>query len=357
MFDHLDEPTPFVPDEAFDAAVRRRGRSLRRRRRMVLGSSLALAVFVVGAVGAAALVDRRLDRIERVEIAGLSEPAVGEARTVLLVGTDAHHVGEAAENGPRADTVMVARIDPARDRTTVLSVPRDLVVEVDGQGSHRVAALLPLGGPSLLVDVLDASLGIEIDHYLELEPRAAAAIADVLGGIDVQIDLPMRDPSAGLDLPAGCLELDGEQVMALARARRVVVHDGIGWQLDPTSDLGRTARQRALASAVLQRVAAIDATDGIGAVRLLDRVVDHLTLDERTTPEDLLALARAIIGSEVVVVDLPVADRVDEGRMVLELADGAEAALGEVGTPPALPADLPPASSAPPLATVGSCSS
>lgn len=361
MFDHLDDPDPYAPSVELRVAAERRGRSLKRRRRAVLGSAVACVAVLAGFAAVAAtatVVDRKLDDVQTIDVPNLRTTAEpGDPKVLLFVGADSD-AGTAAPDpsrgagSARADTILLARVDPGKETVTLLSIPRDLLVDIPGRGLDRVNAAYAYGGPELLVETIDQNLGIEVDTYLETDFRGAAAVGDALGGLSLSFPAPLRDGNTGLDLPAGCIQLDGSQLVTLGRSRHVrYFEDGV-WRRDPTSDLGRMARQQAIATAVFEQLTAIDRTDPRESLRLLDAVVAEVTVDSGTSSEDLLALFRGIEGSTPRTIRYPVVDRVHEGAAVLELAAGSDqvtAAFLDVDDPQ--PPSAPTATSNPPAAT------
>lgn len=328
MFDHLDDPAPYSPGPDLRSKVVRRGRSLRRRRRLAAGSVASVLVVVAGLVGASTMVDRKLDDVTRIDVAGLRETTKpGDPKTILFVGadSDAGLVERSERTGPfRGDTIVLARVDPGRETVTVLPIPRDLLVDIPGHGQDRVNAALAFGGAELLIDTIHQNLGIEVDHYLQADFRGAVAIGDALGGLDLSFPAPVRDPRAGFDAPAGCTTFDGEGLLAMARARHVeYLADGV-WRSDPTSDLGRMERQQAVGAALMKQLTAVDRSDPRKLNRLLDAAVQELWVDSGTTGDDLLGLFRGIEGSTYEPLRYPVTDHVtDGGAMVLQLGAGA----------------------------------
>ncbi len=338
------------PDGAFHDGVVRRGRRLRRRRRLA-GGSAALACSVLATVAlAGGLANRNLDRVERIDVAAL-EPDGDAAVTapdgpvvLVLAGVDTDdglaEVGGVEDPvrppGPsRSDTVVVARLDPDAGTLTVLPLPRDLWGEIPGQAPGRINAALPAGGPDLLIRTIEARLGVEVDHYLQTDFAGAVAIGDAVGGVRVALATPVRDRQSGLDLPAGCQVVRGPQLLALGRARHLQSLVDGSWVADPTSDLGRIERQQALATALLAQLTDLGAADPVELYRLTDTVADHLVVDASLTTAELRGLARSLQGVQVRTLRLPVVDRQYDGAAVLELSPGAEWVLDAFrrGTP------------------------
>ena len=330
MFDHLDDPQPFAATDALRAEARRRGRSLRRLRRLVGGATALVVLLVAGAAGAVALVDRRLDQVDRVTVAGLGEAEPGEPRTILFAGVDSDEgldPDPARAAGPRADTLVLARVDPGANVVDLLPLPRDLLVDYPDGHRDRINVAVGLGGPDLLVAIVRDDLGIEVDHYLETDFSGAVAIGDAVGGLSLAFDGAARDTRTGLDVAAGCQPYDGRRLLALGRSRHLQVLEAGAWRSDVTSDRGRIERQQVIATALLARLSALDAADPVEAARVLDAVAEHLAVDERTTNQDLVALARAMAGAEVRSTRLEPVEYYDEGRAVLALTDGDRTVL------------------------------
>ncbi len=286
-------------------AVRRTHRSWGQRFALLVGVMATVGTLV--AAGTLAWGVRRYEAIQEVEVASVSRAAEGEPSNWLLVGTDSREgieaddpnaavfLGEPVE-GKRTDTIIVARVDPLIGTVDLLSVPRDLWVTISGTGEqNRInAAFVGDGGPDRLVSTVEETLGIEINHYLEVNFVGFQAIVDALGGVPMFFDKPLRDAGSGLDVPeAGCHNLDGFQALAFARSRKLEYYEDGSWHTDGTGDLGRSTRQQYF----LRRVGstAADRLD-ITSLGTVDQVLtaggDNLIRDQTVSPADLFGLAR-----------------------------------------------------------------
>ncbi|KAA0919864.1 LytR family transcriptional regulator [Dietzia sp. ANT_WB102] len=149
----------------------------------------------------------------------------------LLVGTDSREGltaeqqaqlstgSESDAGGKRTDTMMLVYTPRGRDRTMLISLPRDLLVDIPGYGENKLNAAYTFGGPPLLTQTLEQQTGIRIDHYAEIGFGGFAGIVDAVGGVDICIEEPINDPLAGLDLAAGCQTLAGPQALGFVRTR------------------------------------------------------------------------------------------------------------------------------------------
>ena len=93
--------------------------------------------------------------------------------------------------GQRADVIMLVTLEYGQVR--ILSLPRDLKVEVAGHGVQKVNAAYAFGGAPLMVSTVADFTGIEINHYVEMDFFGFASIVDELGGVEINFPYPARD--------------------------------------------------------------------------------------------------------------------------------------------------------------------
>jgi LCP family protein required for cell wall assembly len=193
-----------------------------------------------------------------VEFQETPQPWDGKARvTILVMGIDFRN-WEAGEGSPRSDSMMLVTIDPITMQAGMLSIPRDLWVEIPGFGFNRINAAyafgegyrLPGGGPSLAVKTVEKLLGVPIQFFAVLDFRAFERMIDELGGLDIEVS--ERIKISAIDrherwLEPGIHHLDGPDTLAYARARK-----GAG------GDFGRAERQQQVIRTVLDRVVSLD---------------------------------------------------------------------------------------------------
>ncbi|CAM5428117.1 transcriptional regulator [Streptomyces pilosus] len=261
-------------DEAGGASIRsgRRARVLR-----ITGLSLA-GLLLLGA-GAAGWVYWQLDdNISSVDINGalgddrparpLSTPSAGEplptgSLNVLVLGSDSRsgeenrELGGGEDGGARSDTAMVVHLDAGRTAATVVSIPRDTLVDrpscplPDGESTRPASGAMfntayEVGGPVCAVKTVEALTDVRMDHYVEIDFAGFARLVDALGGVTVTTEEDIDDDRSRLTLEAGTHHLGGTDALALARTR-YDVGDG--------SDLGRIELQQLLVKALLEQVA------------------------------------------------------------------------------------------------------
>ena len=212
-------------------------------------------------------------------------PPEPDAQTILLIGSDHRSRGG---DGARSDTVMLARIQPKRHRIALLSIPRDLYVSIPGHGHDRINMAYRYGGERLLTRVVRDTLGVEIDHFVEVDFHGFKDIVQTLGGVWFPVDRRYYNKNVGtaetnyanIDLQPGYQKLDGEQALAFARYR----HDD--------SDFVRAARQQLLLRVVAQ--------DALGdkwdffRMRHLAGDIAKATTSDISSLGEVLSLARAV---------------------------------------------------------------
>ena len=166
--------------------------------------------------------------------AGLSE----EEQAQLATGS------EQDAGGDRTDTMMLVYKPADGGTPMIISIPRDLMVDIPEYGEYKINAAYSLGGPKMLVQTLEGETGIRIDHYAEIGFGGFAGIVDAVGGIEMCLDEPIDDPDAGINLGAGCQTLAGPQALGFVRTRH-----GFAQQ-----DLDRVQNQRKFLSALMSEV-------------------------------------------------------------------------------------------------------
>lgn len=178
--------------------------------------------------------------------------------TILFMGLD-YRDWETGDGPPRTDSMMLVSIDPTARTAGMLSIPRDLWVEIPGFFEHNrintayflgEANRLPGGGPALAMKTVENLLGVPISYYAVIEFSAFERMIDEIGGVDVLVHewikiTPIGEESYWLEPKAH--RLNGGEALAYARARKT---EG--------GDFDRAQRQQQVALAILDRVVGFD---------------------------------------------------------------------------------------------------
>jgi polyisoprenyl-teichoic acid--peptidoglycan teichoic acid transferase len=218
-------------------------------------------------------------------IPGLNKPGVldgvsaGKAQTILVLGSDRRFVDIKQDNPARSDTMMLVRLDPSKEATAVMNIPRDLKVpiQVPGGGieTTKINAAYSYGGPALAVKTVKSLLHIPINHVVNVNFGGFQRAVNRLGCVYVDVDRRYYHSNAGLapsaqyaeiDVPAGYQKLCGEKSLDYVRFRHA------------DDDLVRSARQQDFLR---------QAKDQIGLGRLFGDRKELLRIFGRYTDTDL----------------------------------------------------------------------
>ena len=165
----------------------------------------------------------------------ITEAQAGAPQTILLLGSDKRAAGVAGGGGARSDTIMLLRLNPKADAVTVLSIPRDLRVDIPGVGSDKINRSYDEGGPKLTLKTVKLLLGIKINHVVNVNFSGFSDIVDSLGCVYVDIDRRYfnENPAyADINIQPGYQKLCGYDALEYARFR------------EEDTDLVRAARQQ-----------------------------------------------------------------------------------------------------------------
>lgn len=261
----------------------------------------------------------------------------GEPVNVLLVGVDSSEgldeddpvrdgrpVEDEARGIVRPDTILILRLDPATGNASVVSMPRDLIVQAPGGTTTRINATMTVGGIGSLISTIDENFDIPTNHFVIADFAGFAEIVEIVGGVPINFPYDTRDLGSGLQVPAGCWSLDGNESLAYVRARKIEEQiDGDWVALQATApDLARIERQQEFMVLALEQVLAVGRSDLSRIGNFIDAGSQAVQLDEELTPGDMLDLASAFADYDteaLQVATLPVAAQFSEdGRYVGE---------------------------------------
>jgi LCP family protein required for cell wall assembly len=175
--------------------------------------------------------------------------------TILVLGADVGGARQGTQG--RSDSIVVIRTDPDEHRIVLLSIPRDLRVDIPGYGAQKINAAYAYGGAPLAIKTVERVTGLRVNHVVVVDFSTFGDVVDALGG--VTIDVPRRILSNKFDCPrsskaecerwpgwrfkAGEQTMDGRRALIYSRIREN--------QLNPSeSDFTRGARQQAVIEAI-----------------------------------------------------------------------------------------------------------
>jgi LCP family protein required for cell wall assembly len=196
----------------------------------------------------------------------------GQPQTILLVGSDRRF--GAKKGDARSDTMMLLRLDPDQQATAVMSVPRDLLVDIPGHGREKINAAYSYGGLDLTTRTIKQLLGIQINHAIEVNFSGFRHAVDFVGCVYTDVDrryyhsnlgLPPSAQYAEIDLQPGYQRLCGQKALDYVRFRHA------------DNDLVRAARQQDFLR---------QAKDQVGTSRLINDHKPLITIFAKATETD-----------------------------------------------------------------------
>jgi LCP family protein required for cell wall assembly len=253
----------------------------------------------------------------------------GQGMTILLAGSDSLASDPAAGAGgdthvfvpgaERSDVIMLVRLDVTRTRAAVVSIPRDSWVSVPGHGQTKINAAFSYGGPTLMVQTIEALTGVRIDHFATVDFAGFRAMVDAVGGIDVMVAAPTS--TGDVHFHKGSNHLNGRETLAYVRQRYDL----------PRGDLDRVRRQQNVLRALMTKAATGGTlSDPVGLYHLLDAVSTSVGIDDTLDDDELRTFLyglRSLTAGEVTFLTAPVSGLGREGSQSVVHLDPVRAAL------------------------------
>lgn len=257
--------------------------------RYLVAVAVATAVIVGSVLAVNYVIDSKINGVRRISVKTAPSPPSGG--NYLLMASDHQTVDDLA------DTIMVVHIEPNAKKTLVVSFPRDLWVNIPGQGMAKINAATQ-HGPNLLIQTLKADFNININHFIFMDFTAFEGVVNAIGTVPVYFPYPARDSQTGLGVKfGGCVPLNGLSALEYTRSRALefLSFKTNQWiAADSTApDIGRIARQqqfiRELAGIAVQR----SLNDPLTANTVADKALGYLTFDTGLSKNDLLSVIDA----------------------------------------------------------------
>ncbi|MFT8412229.1 MAG: LCP family protein [Schleiferilactobacillus perolens] len=205
--------------------------------------------------------------------------------SILLLGVDTGADGRidhgtTNQGDANSDTMIVATVNPQKNKVTMTSIPRDTVAQIVGQPTtdiEKINAAYNFGGEKMAINTVSTLLNVPIDYYLTINMGGLEKIVDAVGGVDV--DNPFEFTSAktgGQHFPKGKQHLNGAMALAYARMRYE----------DPTGDYGRQKRQQQVIKAIIKNALSV------GTLTHLQTLLDSISSNMRTNlkTDDMLSI-------------------------------------------------------------------
>ena len=222
----------------------------------------------------------------------LAEVHSGEPENILILGSDkrAGEEFEEEEHG-RSDTTILLRLDPETNTISVMSIPRDLQVEIPGFGTDKFNAAYSYGGPKLALQVVKELTGLRINHVVNVDFLGFVRAVDAIGCVYTDVDrryyhsnvgLPASEQYSEINIQPGYQKLCGVKALQYVRYRHT------------DTDIVRSARQQAFISDARQRVSLQDLVfDQSGLIDIFTKY----TTSDINSKETMLEVLKLFIAS------------------------------------------------------------
>jgi LCP family protein required for cell wall assembly len=203
--------------------------------------------------------NKRLDPLAARALTPQKGLLLSNASNILVLGADAGSKSRQGTQG-RSDTIILIRTDPDNHKIALLSIPRDLRVEIPRHGTQKINAAYAFGGPTLAVKTVERVTGLRMNHVVVVDFSTFGEVVDALGGVTINVPRPIlsnkfecpRRTQAqcarwpGWRFRKGPQTMDGHRALIYSRIREN--------KLDPSeSDFTRGERQQAVIQAMADK--------------------------------------------------------------------------------------------------------
>lgn len=232
----------------------------------------------------------------------LADAESGGAQNFLMIGSDKRAGAEFAEDKGRSDTAMIVRLDPEKDLISMMSIPRDLKVEIPGVGTGKFNEAYFYGGTKLTLQVVKELTGLPIHHIVNIDFLGFAQGVYAIGCVYTDVDrryyhsnegVPPEEQYAEINVTPGYQLLCGKKALDYVRYRHT------------DTDIVRSARQQDFLSAARSRISVKDIVLDQG--ELIDVFTEYTTSDINEGSEllEVLKLVAASRNATINEVDFP----------------------------------------------------
>jgi polyisoprenyl-teichoic acid--peptidoglycan teichoic acid transferase len=220
----------------------------------------------------------------------LAEADVGKPQTIMLIGSDARAKGARDfGTGARSDTLILVRLDPAKRVTALLSLPRDLKVQIPGRGTDKLNAAYSYGGAKLTLKTVKALTGLTVNHVINVDFKGFREGVNAIGCVYVDVDrtyfnnnVGVAQPYATINVKAGYQRLCGQDALDYVRYR----HED--------TDIVRSARQQDF---LRQAKSQVGVSKIIDDRRALTRIFGRYTSSDIRSRKSVIRLLQLVAAS------------------------------------------------------------
>jgi len=212
---------------------------------MLIGGGI-LAYMIYEISNATNSSQEELDRGDKSQYREVAVDPVNDPISVMFLGLDSRE----DDLSGRTDAMILATFNPDEKTINMLSIPRDSYVEIPGrQHKDKINHAHAFGGVNMTIDTVENLFNIPVDYVVSLNFTAFMEIVDTIGGIEVDVPMPISDTDNAtygtIQIDEGLQTLNGEEALTYARMRKQ----------DPRGDLGRGDRQKDVIEAIIKQSA------------------------------------------------------------------------------------------------------
>jgi len=161
-------------------------------------------------------------------------------KDILLLGMDERE--DSNEFKSLTDTIIIYHVSSWGKKDSLISIPRDTRVQLEGYGWNKINAAYKYGGDEMIKQEIYKLTGIEVDRVMVVNFNGFKKIIDILGGIEITVEEPLHDPLSGADFNPGTYTMNGEEALSFARCRSTA-----------RADLDRVDRQKYLLGEIIRQ--------------------------------------------------------------------------------------------------------
>ena len=214
------------------------------------------------------------DRLHNKLNRALANVHPGEPENILILGSDKRAGEEFEEDPGRSDTTILLRLNPEKDTIAVMSIPRDLKVEIPEYGTGKFNEAYSYGGPKMTLRVVKELTGLRINHVVNVDFLGFVRAVDAIGCVYTDVDrryyhsnvgLPPSEQYSEINIQPGYQLLCGKKALQYVRFRHT------------DTDIVRSARQQAFISDARQRISVQDLV--FDQSELIDIFTEYTTSD------------------------------------------------------------------------------
>lgn len=167
----------------------------------------------------------------------------GRDINILILGIDARP----GELNSRSDTMILVSLHPSIERAVLVWIPRDTRLYTPIKGNYKINNINAIKGPEAACEVVATLMGVEVDHYVVVNFQGFERIIDILGGVEMDVDINLYSTRSNVYLHKGRQRLNGKEALKYVRFRAM-----------PDADIGRTQRQQRFVKALLNQVLRVE---------------------------------------------------------------------------------------------------